>query len=103
MANEGYIKLYRKMKKWGWYKDQNTKDVFLHLLLEACYEPCFYRNTYLEVGQVAMTVAEISEETGISVKSVRTSLNKLKSTNELAIKTTNKFSIFTLKNYSDYQ
>ena len=35
MANEGYIKLYRKMKKWGWYKDQNTKDVFLHLLLEA--------------------------------------------------------------------
>lgn len=91
------------MTKWGWYKDQNTKDVFLHLLLEACYEPCFYRSVSLEVGQVAMTVAEISEKTGISVQSVRTSLNRLKSTNEITIETTNKFSIITLLNYSDYQ
>ena len=103
MANEGYIKLYRKMKKWGWYKDQNTKDVFLHLLIEACYEPCFYRDTALEVGQVAMTVKEISEETGISVQSVRTSLNRLKSTNEITIQTSSKFSIITLLNYADYQ
>ena len=103
MANEGYIKLYRKMKKWGWYKDQNTKDIFLHLLIEACYEPCFYRDTALEVGQVAMTVKEISEETGISVQSVRTSLNRLKSTNEITIQTSSKFSIITLLNYADYQ
>jgi hypothetical protein len=103
MANEGYIKLYRKMKKWGWYKDQNTKDVFLHLLIEACYEPCFYRDTALEVGQVAMTVKEISEETGISVQSVRTSLNRLKSTNEITIETSNKNSLITVQNYSDYQ
>lgn len=103
MANDGYIKLYRKMTQWGWYKDQNTKDVFLHLLLEACYEPCCFRGHRLEIGQVAATVKEISEKTGISVKSVRTSLEKLKSTNELAIETTNKFSIFTLLNYAEYQ
>ncbi|MBO5955178.1 MAG: hypothetical protein J6Q10_00085 [Clostridia bacterium] len=103
MANDGYIKLYRKMTQWGWYKDQNTKDVFLHLLLEACYEPCCFRGHHLEVGQVAATIREISENTGISVKSVRTSLDKLKSTNELAIETTNKFSIFTLLNYIEYQ
>ena len=103
MANEGYIKLYRKMKKWGWYKDQNTKDVFLHLLLEACYEPCFYRNHYLETGQIATTLKEISEGTGISVQSIRTSLNRLKSTNEITINSTNKFSIITLLNFSDYQ
>ena len=103
MANDGYIKLYRKMTQWGWYKDQNTKDVFLHLLLEACYEPCCFRGHRLGIGQVAATVKEISEKTGISVKSVRTSLDKLKSTNELAIETTNKFSIFTLLNYAEYQ
>ena len=91
------------MKKWGWYKDQNTKDVFLHLLLEACYEPCFYRNHFLETGQIATTLKEISEGTGISVQSIRTSLNRLKSTNEITINSTNKFSIITLLNYSDYQ
>lgn len=103
MTNEGYIKLYRKMTKWGWYKDNNTKCVFLHLLFMACYEPCFYRNRYLEVGQIATTVKEISDGTGISVRSVRTSLERLKSTNELTIESTNKFSIITLLNYSDYQ
>lgn len=103
MTNEGYIKLYRKMTKWGWYKDNNTKCVFLHLLFMACYEPCFYRNNYLEVGQIATTLKEISEGTGISVQSIRTSLNRLKSTNEITINSTNKFSIITLLNYSDYQ
>ncbi len=103
VANEGYIKLYRKMTEWGWYKDQNTKDVFLHLLLEACYEPHFFRDTYLEIGQIATTVREIKEKTGISEQSIRTSLNRLKSTNEITIKTTSKFSLITLNNYADYQ
>jgi hypothetical protein len=103
MANEGYIKLYRKMKKWGWYKDQNTKDVFLHLLIEACYEPCYFKGVPLEPGQVITTVKEISDGTGISVRSVRTSLERLKSTNELTIETSSKFSLITLLNYTDYQ
>lgn len=103
MTNEGYIKLYRKMMKWGWYTDTNTKCVFLHLLFMACYEPCYFKGIYLEQGQVVTTLSEISEGTNISTRSVRTSLNRLKSTNEVTIKTTNKFSIITLNNYSDYQ
>ncbi len=103
MVNEGYIKLYRKMMKWGWYTDTNTKCVFLHLLFMACYEPCFFKGIYLEPGQVITTVKEISEGTNISTRSVRTSLERLKSTNELTIKTTNKYSVITLNNYTDYQ
>ena len=103
MANDGYIKLYRKMMKWGWYTDTNTKCVFLHLLFMACYEPYYVGGTRLEPGQVITTVKEISEGTGISVRSVRTSLDRLKSTNELTIKTSNKNSLITVNNYSDYQ
>lgn len=103
MANEGYIKLYRKMMKWGWYTDTNTKCVFLHLLFMACYEPYYYGETFLQPGQVITTVKEISEGTGISVRSVRTALERLKSTNELTIKTSNKNSLITVNNYSDYQ
>ncbi len=103
MANDGYIKLYRKMMKWGWYTDTNTKCVFLHLLFMACYEPCYFKGIYLEQGQIITTVKEISEGTNISTRCVRTSLERLKSTNELTIKSTNKYSIITLNNYSDYQ
>lgn len=58
MANEGFIKLYRKMLEWGWYDDGPTKDVFIHLLLIASYEDKFYRGIPLERGQVVTTVKE---------------------------------------------
>ena len=103
MTNEGYIKLYRKMTKWGWYKDNNTKCVFLHLLFMACYEPYYTAGIYLQPGQIVTTFREISEQTGISVQSVRTSINRLKSTNEITIVSTPKNSLITVNNYSDYQ
>ena len=103
MTNEGYIKLYRKMTKWGWYKDNNTKCVFLHLLFMACYEPYYTAGMYLQPGQIVTTFREISEQTGISVQSVRTAINRLKSTNEITIFSTPKNSLITVNNYSDYQ
>ena len=103
MANEGYIKLYRKMMKWGWYTDTPTKCVFLHLLFLACYEPCFFRGVKLEPGQAVASIRQISTDTSISVQSVRTALEHLKSTQEITQCQHGKFSVFTVNNYSDYQ
>jgi len=44
----------------------------------------------------------LSEKTGLSERSIRTSLKRLKSTSEVTIRTTNKFSIVTLCNYDIY-
>lgn len=103
MANEGYIKLYRRMMKWGWYTDTPTKCVFLHLLFLACYEPCYYKCVHLEPGQAVASIRQISTDTGISVQSVRTALNHLKSTQEITQCEHGKFSVFTVNNYADYQ
>ena len=103
MANEGYIKLYRRMMKWGWYTDTPTKCVFLHLLFLACYEPCYYKGVHLETGQAVASIRQISTDTGISVQSVRTALCHLKSTQEITQCEHGKFSVFTVNNYSDYQ
>ena len=61
MGNEGYIKLYRRMMKWGWYTDTPTKCVFLHLLFLACYEPCYFKGVRLEAGQVVASVKQLLE------------------------------------------
>lgn len=45
----------------------------------------------------------LATETGLSVKQVRTAIKKLESTEDVAIKSTNKYSIFTVKNYDFYQ
>lgn len=103
MANDGYIKLYRKMMKWGWYTDTNAKCVFLHLLFLAQYETCFFRGIKLEIGQAVTSIREISAQTGISMQSVRTAIKHLKSTQEITQCTHGKFSVFTIQNYAEYQ
>lgn len=103
MGNEGYIKLYRRMMKWGWYTDTPTKCVFLHLLFLACYEPCYFRGVQLEAGQTVASIRQIATDTGLSVKQVRTAIEHLKQTQEVAQKSCGKFSVYTVNNYTDYQ
>jgi len=54
-------------------------------------------------GQLVAGRLELSKNTGISEQSIRTSLVKLKSTSEITIKTTNKYSVISINNYDEYQ
>ena len=45
----------------------------------------------------------LSESAGMSEQTLRTCLDRLKSTNEITIKSTNKYSILTVCNYDTYQ
>ena len=101
--DEGYIKLFRSMTDWEWYKDSNTKAVFLHLLLNANWEDSRYRGYEVPRGSVVTGLHSLSESLGISIKSVRTALKHLKATGEVAIKTTNRFSIVSIANWEKFQ
>ena len=99
----GFIKLHRKLVAWGWYQDYVVKDVFLHLLLTANFKDTPWRDKTLKKGQVVIGSQKIADELGFSRQQVRTALNKLKSTNEITIEATNRFSIITIVNWEDYQ
>lgn len=103
MSVNGFIKLHRAMTEWGWYSDSNTKAVFLHLLLTAQWSPGEYKGYKLKPGQAVIGRKALAKALGISEQSVRTSLNHLKSSNEITIESTNKFSIVTIENWAKYQ
>ena len=103
MADNGYLKLYRSMTTWEWYKDANTKIVFLHLLLNANWEPSRYMGHEVPKGGLVVGRKSLAETLEISERQVRTALEHLKSTNEITIKTTNRFSIVTIVNWEKYQ
>ena len=101
--NQGCIKLHRKFLKWEWYDDINTSRFFLHCLFRANHKDKKWRGTMIKRGQFISSLSKLAKECGLSVRSVRTSISRLKSTHELTHQTTSKYSLITLVNYDKYQ
>ena len=100
---KGYIKLHRSILNWEWYKDANTKNIFIHLLINACYDNCRFMGNSVSRGEYITSLARISNDLNIPVRQVRTSLNRLKKTGEIDTQTTNKYTKITMCNYDSYQ
>lgn len=99
----GWVKIYREILEWEWYGDHNTSRLFLHLLLRANHKENKWRGTTIPCGSVLTGRTALAKETGMTEQQIRTSLDKLKSTNEITIKPTNKYSIIAIRNWDHYQ
>lgn len=100
---EGWVKILRKFVNWEWYDDINTKTVFLHLLLTANYADKNWKGIEIKRGQKITSIKNLAKETNLSIQEVRTSFKRLKSTREITIETTNKYTLITVEKYNDYQ
>ena len=107
IENKGWIKIHRKIMETSWYKRSTVVHLFIHLLIKANHqENKFFWNgkeITIKRGEFITGLNKLSEETGISIQSIRTALTILKSTNTITIKSTNKFSIIQIVNYDQYQ
>lgn len=100
---KGFVALHRTILDWEWYTEANTMRLFVHLLLTVNHAPKQWQGIAVERGQRVASYGKLAAETGMSVKEVRTALNHLKKTGEVAHKATSKFGLFTVVNYDQYQ
>ena len=100
---DGWVKFFRKMVDWEWYTDIPCKILFIHLLLVANHKPSRWKGVSVKRGQRLTGRKALAEETGLSEQEIRTAINKLKSTGEITINPTNKFTLITVCNYDEYQ
>lgn len=100
---QGWIKIHRGLLDWEWYDDNNTKILFLHLMLKANHKEKKYRGTVVKVGSLLTGRDLLSKQTGLSVQRIRTALSNLELTNEITIKTNSQGSVIQLVNYKKYQ
>lgn len=98
-----YIKIYRSLESWDWYKDSNMVHLFIHLLIKANFVKGSFQGKEVKRGQLITGLNSLHESTGISMQSIRTCLKKLKLTNEITIEATNKYSLITIVKYDFYQ
>jgi len=104
---EGWIKLHKKFLDWEWYDDHKTCRLFIHLLLKANYEDNEWRGILIKRGERATSLRNLAKETGLTLKQIRLSLDKLRGAQQTAQRTAHKgaqsFSIITICNYEEYQ
>ena len=105
--NNGYIKLHRKFAEWEWYSDVNVSRLFMHLLLTANWEDNAWKGISIKRGQRLASLRELSDETSLTYKEVRTSIGKLKRTGELQSQGARSGAfqgmLLTIVKYKDYQ
>lgn len=101
--SKGYIALYRQFIDWEWFTDVNTCHLFQYCLLRANYKDTKWRGAEIKKGQFVTSYEKLSIDTGLTIRQVRTALNKLKNSGEVTHKTTNRNSIITVNNWKEYQ
>ena len=100
---KGWISLHRKFLDWQWYTDANVMRLFIHLLIKANHTKKIWRDITINRGELITGRKQLSAELQLSEQVIRTTLKKLEKTQEITIKSTNKYSIITVCNYDSYQ
>ena len=105
--HRGYVKVWRKLEGSGILKDERACQFFLWAMLKATHKPrkqiVGNQVVELEPGQFVSGRKSASEEMDISEMVFRGMMKKMENMDFVTIKPTNKFSIFTINNWTTYQ
>ena len=105
--HRGYVLVYRKIQDSGLMQMPNTLAVFLHILFSATHKNIKVGTTTgvieLKRGQYISGLNRLSKDLKQSVQQIRTSLARLEQLEIISIKSTSKYSIYTIENYDIYQ
>lgn len=98
-----WIKTYEKLLKWEWYGDPLMVATLIHLLLKANWKDKKWRGVNVKRGQLITSRTRLAEEIGLTERQLRTCLERMQETGEIACETTNRYTIITICNYDIYQ
>lgn len=100
---QGWVKIHRQLLEWEWYDDINVTRLFLHILLKANHKSKNYKGELIQIGEHLTSREILANETGLTIRQVRTALTKLKTTNEVTIKASSQGTKIQVVNYEKYQ
>lgn len=105
--HRGYVKLWRCIEDTGLVGQPTAFYLYSYLLLKATHKAKSVVVSgavfNLDAGQVVVGRNKLADETGLSVRNIRTALELLKKLSLIAIKTTNKCTIVSIVNWDTCQ
>lgn len=101
--DRGWVKNYRKIEDWEWYKEPTTAHLFQHLVRRANREDGRWRGIDIPKGCLVTSIRHLAAQTGLSFQQVRTSLKHLVSSGDITQSVTHKYTLIKVENYALYQ
>ena len=99
----GSILIYRSIADWRWGDDPVMVYFWIRILLMANWKDKEWHDKVIMRGSFATTVAALSRQLNLSVKQVRTCLDRLRAGGEVTTDTANNYTLVTICKYDDYQ
>jgi hypothetical protein len=103
----GYVKLWRKSIDGGWLSNHKLWAFWCWCLMKASHKEfdlvVGYTQVHLMPGEFVFGLRKAAKELKISIQSIRTILDFLKTSQNLTLKSTHLFSIITITNWDIYQ
>lgn len=107
MADNGWIKLHRRLKDKGYYKNSQYVHLWIHLILNANHKPKeFMWNKEIMIikeGQLLTGRKELSVQTGIPETTIERILNLFENEHQIGQQKKTKFRVITILNWQEYQ
>ena len=100
---EGFIYLHRTLLNWEWVDDPVILKVFIFCLLKANHKENKWQGIVVERGSFITSIGKFSKELNISEMQLRNCIKKLKKSECITSKTTNKYTYISICNYDTYQ
>lgn len=101
--SQGWICVHRQLLEWEWFSDHNTFRLFMYFMLKANHQDKKWKGILIKRGQHLSSLDVICAGVGLTKSQVRTSIKKLKSTQEIAHESNKQHTVITVINYNLYQ
>lgn len=105
--HRGYVKIWRKIEDSGLMQTPNTLALFMFILLNATHKTIKVGTPSgvidLHRGQYISGRKELAARLKQSEQQIRTSLDRLTILGIISVNSTNRYSVYTIENYSVYQ
>jgi len=102
-GNNTWIKLPRNFQNWRWYKESNMVHLYLYLVMNANLLSENYFDINIRRGEIMISLSRLSTDTNLSIKTLRTCLDRLKRTHEIEYRNLNHGRIIIIVNYDMFQ
>lgn len=97
-----YKELQRRLIDWEWYSEKPTRRLFLHLLVAANNRVVKQRGEVVKRGMLMVSLAELVDETDLTQKQVRTALERLRASGDVATSPKRYGYLLTVRYYEHY-